>query len=493
MSNTGRASDGTIVFAVVIACVTLILWLLQISILSDLGRSDAAGNAIAQAYAAIAVLAVWALLAVLMIIATVAAGIAIALPALLLIPASGFAAMAALDLLATRHLPPFLWPLVVPALVPPLVVGLCFWALMPALRVRINAGLAGGFVWGSILLLCIAIVPMQKVRGDLLGREAARIEKAVADYANLPADAPLWEVTPFLATRNSSVEQAVLDRIRHLDRRQSDAELMLERGDFPLRHLGRIDLDPTPSICEKARAQLRRSVGPLVLVKPNSRPFVDIAEPVADAVAAMRWLVGYGCSCDAESQAWQSMVEGYRDPGYDVVELRQLRDPKELGRILREYPERFSMLTPQAHLKAWLKFAGVKETREQALAGARKLDHRTADAVEMLRDNEHVAWEVMSNLFDLDLEATPGLCAGALKSLQADFNRVYRPRPDDPRPYRELLNRLGQGYHFDVLVWLAEHGCNTDAQSNDAIAIISAYQESPQRAAMLAKLTRLRH
>lgn len=111
----------------------------------------------------------------------------------------------------------------------------------------------------------------------------------------------------------------------------------------------------------------------------------------------------------------------------------------------------------------------------------------------MLRESEHVGWEVMSNLLELDLDATPGLCAGALKSLQADFGRIYRPRADDPRPYRELLQRLGKGYQFEVLVWLAERGCNADAQLNDAIALIGTYQDSPERAAMLAKFTRLRH
>src|SRR3954469_8145496 len=71
---------------------------------------------------------------------------------------------------------------------------------------------------------------------------------------------------------------------------------------------------------------------------------------------------------------------------FDVIELAQLRDPKALGRTLREYPARFSMLSPKSHLKAWLRYADDKALREQALAGARKLDHRTADAIEMLTD-----------------------------------------------------------------------------------------------------------
>ena len=83
------------------------------------------------------------------------------------------------------------------------------------------------------------------------------------------------------------------------------------------------------------------------------------------------------------------MAKGYRDTNFDVFELAELRDPKELGRVLREYPARFSMLTPKAHLKAWLGYANDYALREQALAGARRLDHRTADAIELLSDKNN--------------------------------------------------------------------------------------------------------
>src|SRR6185312_1014242 len=102
---------------------------------------------------------------------------------------------------------------------------------------------------------------------------------------------------------------------------------------------------------------------------------------VADAVAAMQWLVGYDCACDAEAMAWETMANAYTDTGFDVVELRRLRDPEAIGRTLREAPERFSMLSPRSHLKAWLHFAEDPSLRDQALAGARALDHRTEDAV----------------------------------------------------------------------------------------------------------------
>ena len=269
-----------------------------------------------------------------------------ALAALILVPASGYAALTAMDLLSLPGVPPRLWPIIVPAFIPPLIVSFCFWALVPSLRAVIPAGFAACFVWGAVLILGVSIVPMGHIRNLADEQEAARLAKFDEDYARLPPNAPLWDLAPFLETRNETKLRAVLDRIRSLDQRQSQAEIMLDRGDFPLGYLGRFDLDPTPAICDKARNLLRRRVEPLVLKAPDSEPYFKILFDVADALAAMKWLVGYECSCDAESLAWESMAKTYRNTNFDVVELARLRDPKELGRVLREYPARFSMLTP---------------------------------------------------------------------------------------------------------------------------------------------------
>jgi hypothetical protein len=415
-----------------------------------------------------------------------------AIAALLLIPASGFAAMTALELLATPELSPRLWPIVIPGLVPPLVVAYCGWALIPALRAAVPAGLAAGVVWGTTLLVCAAVVPF--VHSRRLATEQATAARARYDesLASLPADAPLWEWTRFLATRDETKASAVLERIRRLDRRQSDAELMLDRGDFPLSYLGSFDLDPTPAVCDKARALLRRRVATLTPKRPGSTPYAKIADEVAGAVAAMDWLVGYDCPCDTESRAWEASANAYSDPNFDVFRLAELRDPKRHGRALRDDPARFSMLTPAAHLRAWLKFADREDLREAALTGARRLDHRTTDAIEMLGENEHVAWVVLRYLPALDLEATPALCESALRALHAELTAIYRPVGNDSRPYAELLERLGNGGQFPALKWLAEQGCAADVELAEAEDLVRAYQDSPDRAATLETLHRLR-
>jgi hypothetical protein len=225
----------------------------------------------------------------------------------------------------------------------------------------------------------------------------------------------------------------------------------------------------------------------------GSQPYGAVAGEVAGGLAAMKWLVGYGCSCDAESKLWESMANGYRGTNFDVVELAELRDPDALGRSLRNDPARFSMLTRKAHLRAWLKFADDPKLREQALAGARMLDHRTSDAVDMLDHDEFEAATVLMYLPTLDLAATEPLCQSSLRVLYDEFARTYRPRPDDPRSYDDLLGRLGRNAPLTALQWVAAHGCDADPVLAEAEQLVRAYQDSPDRTAMLASLMRLRH
>ena len=479
-------------FGIALVFVALLVWLPSMANLYDLGGSDAAGNAMAQGFAAIALILLWLLLAALALLAAAkgASPPAASLAALVLVPASGAAALEALDLLAKPETPPHNWPLLVPVVAPLLIALVSLTALLarPPIARTVSA-----VAWAGVLIVSAAILPLMESRRAADEATAAAVAAKDAAYAALPADAPLWALVPFLDTPNLYRRSDVIDRIRAMGRRQADAETMIDRGDFPLLVLREIDLDPTPALCEKTRALLMRQVRPLVLTESGSKPYGDVALQVDGAATAMEWLVGFSCSCDAESKAWEDMANGYRDPSFDVVRLRELRDPKALGRVLREDPPRFSMLGPQSHLKAWLKFTDDKELRDRALAGARALDHRTPDAVEMLNADEFTAARVLGYLPDLDLEATAPLCEAALKWLDQDFAHTYRPSADDPRSYRELLERLGEGGPFEELAWLAGHGCDAGTELDQADSLIRTYQDSPERSAMLARLAGLKH
>jgi hypothetical protein len=114
----------------------VLFWGLALATLADLAGGDAAGNAYAQAYGALEIIVLWGLLAAIAIIAVVKGAIPRlnVLAALILIPVSGFVIFAVLELLSRPAVSPFLWPIVVLALVPPLITALCVWALFVARR-----------------------------------------------------------------------------------------------------------------------------------------------------------------------------------------------------------------------------------------------------------------------------------------------------------------------------------------------------------------------
>src|SRR5215469_14594229 len=265
MSINPKAPGFTILAGIGLSVLILLAWVGQLATLSDLSGSDPAGNALAQAFGALEIIVLWGLLAVLALLAATKGAMprAAALAIIILIPASGFAAMTAAGLLAEPDVAPFIWPIIIPALVPPLIVTFCFWALLTPMRATVPAGIATGIGCGATFVLCLSILPMVQIRDSAIVREAALRTKWEADFIRLPVNSPLWVWTPFLATRDETKRSTVLDRIRRLGRRQNDAEVMLDRGDFPLLYLGSFDLDPTSAVCDKARDLLRRRVQPL--------------------------------------------------------------------------------------------------------------------------------------------------------------------------------------------------------------------------------------
>ena len=492
--STAASVAGT---ALAIVCMFLLFFV--VGALSDMNGGDAAGTAMAEGFTAIGVFALYAALAALALVAGNGGDMPPSgqLALFVLVPASLFAVWVAFTLLERSQLAPGLWPLAIPAGAPTLIVLYCLWALTP-LRAIVPVRTANIVVWGGVGLLCLAALPLSLIREGVDQRETARVADWQAKFGAMPADAPLAQWFPFLGSHVYSIEQAAADAIRKLPRRQGDAEAMLDRDEFPFAKLSQFDLDPTPALCDKARASLTRRAAALAPAPGRAHGVQEIIDEVDDAVGAMQWLVGFACDCERESLAWEALARSYGVPDSIVEDLAKLRDPNEFGRVLYNSPPRFSMLTPKAKLGAWLEFAwdpaAPASQVDAAVAGARKLDHRTADAVEWLTDRyrKEDAFELMRYLPELDLEATPGLCAAALSWVRDDLARVYRPTPDNPLPYSNLVERLDAGEPLRALQWLAGHGCDAETDLGAAGSLIRAYGESPERAAMLDSLAALR-
>jgi hypothetical protein len=172
-------SPFAVAAAVVLSALALLIWAVALATLADLAGSDAAGNGLAQAYAAVEIVTLWLLLAGLAILAAVKGAFTnpARLAALILIPASAVAALIALGLLSEPKTVPYLWPIIIPVLVPPLIVSFCFRVLLPKLHAAVSAPRATAVVWGATFILCAAIVPMALLRLQADDRKTAHQEK----------------------------------------------------------------------------------------------------------------------------------------------------------------------------------------------------------------------------------------------------------------------------------------------------------------------------
>ena len=463
----------------------LILWWILLSTLWTLGSGDAAEVGLAETLAATEVVALWILLAVLATIALVShqAPRWVWLPAAFSVPLSGYAAIWALGLLVDHATSPYRWPILLPAVVPPLILGFCAWVYTALPVVAVNVA-----TWSATLVLCIATAAMGLMRDRAVRHAAATDAQWAADIDRLPPDAPLWLWTPFLASAPDVAHvDTIVRHIVHLDHRQTDAETMMNRGDFPFRYLGRFELLPTESLCEKARAALRKQAEALMPATPGLHPYDEVAGPVEAAANAMEWLVGYDCPCDAESRAWEATAKAYHGASWDTHRLIDLRDPAVLGRRLLERPDGMDLLRPDSPLRLYLAFATAGDAPEPALSRARRLIHRDDEAVEMLNDPARTGI-LLRYLTDLDLDASPALCTAAARAIDDSFARVETPAANEPKPYRDLIGALGPSDPLKALTWLVAHRCDANDTEARAEELVTKYEDSPDRAAMLSHL-----
>ena len=175
-------SPGAMVACALIGGLALLLWVYQLALLGHLTGSDPAGDSMTQGFTALAMVVLWVLLGLFTLIAAIGGQVPplSLIAAVLLIPASGVAAGAAFDLLTRPYVPPFWWPMLIPAVVPPLVLAFGLWALVAPLRAALPAGLLSGTLWGVVLAASLAIVPLRQIRHDFNAREAAIAAQAAA-------------------------------------------------------------------------------------------------------------------------------------------------------------------------------------------------------------------------------------------------------------------------------------------------------------------------
>jgi hypothetical protein len=339
-----RRTVVKVVFAMILL-LAAVVWAGFVGCATTMHASDAAGNGLTQAFAFLLGIALWVLLAALLLIAALFGEMPryAKLAAALLHPASGAAAMATVDLLSRDASQA--WMLIVPIVIPLLLVGYAAWACVPFLR-RLVAARGAALAWGAVLLLTLLPWPLvvqaavsraagraqMDAEGAIREREAAEQEQRewTARFEQLARDAPLWEWRDY-TEHGEALRQRALEGIRHLDRRQRDAEELLDHGlAFPMRELPDLDLAITPAFCQKARRFLADRVKSLSPAVPD-RPYSWEKSAADPYLPAMRWLLDHDCDCRPEASAIEAAVKAYPpapDRDAALARLARLRLPQ---------------------------------------------------------------------------------------------------------------------------------------------------------------------
>ncbi len=229
MSPHKTIKTSTMVGGVSLAVACLFAWVMVVGLMSDMNGGDLAGTAMARAFTAFWAFGLYALLTALALLAAFGGDmpdsgrIALAIA----VPVSGAAVAAAFNLLRQPELPPGLWPLVIPAGMPPLLVLYCLWGLTP-LRGIVPPNFALISVCAGTGLLCVALAPMQAVRTQRDDAVAAIDADWEAKFLATPDDAPIEQWRMFLHCGAYKVEDAARLMITSLEGPQGNLQVWLD-------------------------------------------------------------------------------------------------------------------------------------------------------------------------------------------------------------------------------------------------------------------------
>lgn len=241
------------------------------------------------------------------------------LAALVLTPASAAAAMASLYLVSETSMR---WPLVIPVALPLVLAGYFVALYWPA------AHGVHPVVWSLVLVFTLSIWPA--VSRHFKAKAEARVEIAVAqkewevkekarvregNLAKLAALSTDRHIASWLTllSQDSGVRDEAIAKFRTAERRQGDVEEGLGYG-IPafMQLVPELDLEPTPKLCEAAKAYLLKEAKEYRLKDRAPYPYVTQFS-IDGAVPAIRWFESHGCSCDEGIAALRAVVETYLD------------------------------------------------------------------------------------------------------------------------------------------------------------------------------------
>ena len=312
--------------------VTVLLWVATVANCITIRSSDAAGNALSQAFGVFMAIALFVLLAIVLVLGAVRGSMPLwmCLAMVVLVPASGAATIAAIEVLSQGTEWPVRWPLAIPILAPLTLIVVALWSYLPAMRANASAATVGGAAILTLAVLSIAPWPLLRERarvrragpGEL---EAIRAGKRArwsssdsaserAQFEALEATAPLYAWLPFTEP-GSPLRDRAFAAIAKLPEKQREVEEMVRSGNVAaVREIPNLGVEATPSLCDAARESVifhaRRS---LPDSPAEAAAYARYARDVEFYLPSVVWLTERGCALGNALTELETTARAYAD------------------------------------------------------------------------------------------------------------------------------------------------------------------------------------
>jgi hypothetical protein len=323
-----RPSHSPPVEAVLLALLAGLLYLAYLAGLHDAGRSDAAGNALTDAFLALFGGALWIALVGLLLVAFKNGKMPTwaAVGALVVVPLACYASFVSANLYASQRG----WAFYVPALLPPVIVLYALWIRIPALAgtlsETITSALAGSVIvsliaasiWASHLD-ALAAPARQAAMQEAYEKMRAEQERVSAEYrardaAKFAALGPDSSLSDYLEYLNGSDSRArpAMDGARNAKSRQADAIALLRdnRRLTDLRELWQLNIEVTPELCDAYRGALSKMA--TKIDRTQSNPLGEAID-LEFQLLNLKWLVDQRCDLKVVLIELAARVRSVRD------------------------------------------------------------------------------------------------------------------------------------------------------------------------------------
>ncbi len=324
MSMPARSGFPTGFVAVFL--VTCLLLAITVATVADSRSSDAAGNAMSDAYAAMFAGALWIALAVLLVMGAVGGRMASWAPwALLgLVPMAIVASFLAMGRFGQGDKS----ALIVVVALPALLILYAVWARFPVLHgvlkpPRTSAVLLS--LAGVLSIAAIAVdwnvrVPSPQARTDYQESEKARMEEAAkadrqkrerqaAAFAKLGPDSHLADYLPYL--HNRAFADRALEGIQKVKSRQEDAVALLNQhplGD--LTELSQWNVLATREMCEAYSNAFLAAASRITKARSD---YLSAALDLEWQMPNLKWLIGSKCDLSGPLERAETNIKAVAD------------------------------------------------------------------------------------------------------------------------------------------------------------------------------------